>query len=286
MDSSILITGSTGNVGTETARALYRLGENPRLADLSLLRVKERFGDQVEAVDLDFSRPETYGPALTGVQKVFLMRPPAITDIKRLICPFIDAAARSGVRQVVFLSLVGVEKNRLVPHHKIEKYLLTSGMGYTFLRPSFFMQNLSTTHRDEIRLRNEISVPAGRGKTSFIDVRDIAAVAALALTQPGYANQAFELTGSEALDYYEVAEQFSQVLGRKITYRNPSALAFIRHQRQHGTPLAFALVMSVLYSVSRVGLAGGLTGEVKRLLGRDPITMRQFIEDYRGCWES
>lgn len=126
-----------------------------------------------------------------------------------------------------FLSLLGAEHNRVVPHYKIEQYLIHAGLADTFLRARFFMKNLNTTHRAEIQQRNEIVVPAGKGKTSFIDVRNIAAVAALALTETGHANQAYDLTGSEALDDDEVAAILSQALGRPITYREPSLFQFI-----------------------------------------------------------
>ncbi len=215
---------------------------------------------------------------------MYLIRPPAISDVKRLLFPAIDAAREAGVQQIVFLSLIGVERNRVVPHYKVEQYLLGSGVPYTFLRPSFFMQNLNTTHRAEIKEQNEIFVPAGTGKTSFIDVRDIAAVAALTLTEPGHTNRAYGLTGSEALDYYQVAAVLSEVLRRPIIYRKPSLRQFIRRQRAGGTPWPFVLVMSGIYTTARLGRAARLTDETARLLGRAPIALRRYAEDYRDCW--
>ena len=90
------------------------------------------------------------------------------------------------------------------------------------------MQNLNTTHRAEIRDRDKIFIPVGKAHTNFLDARDIGAVAALALTQPGHEKKAYDLTGRKALDYDQVADLFTQLLGRKITYKNPSAVGFIR----------------------------------------------------------
>jgi uncharacterized protein YbjT (DUF2867 family) len=194
-----------------------------------------------------------------------------------------QAAKAAGVRHFVFLSLIGIERNTVVPHYKVEQYLTRSGMDYTFLRCSFFMQNLNTTHRAEIRDQDEIFIPVGKARTSFIDVRDIAAVAAVALTQPGHANQAYDLTGSEALDYDQVADLFTQVLGRKITYKNPSSAAFLLRQARK-YPLMFALVTTWLYSNTRGGMADVVTGEVRRITGREPIRMRQYIQDYQQSW--
>jgi len=188
---------------------------------------------------------------------------------------------------VVFLSLQGVENNSVTPHHKIEKLIVESGLPFTFLRPSFFMQNLSTTHRDEIRMRSEIFVPAGNGRTSFVDVRDIGAVAALALTDSTgeHLHKGYELTGSEALTYGEVAGIMTTVLGRRITYRDPSIPRFIWQKWQkENTPLGFTLIMVALYTVSKLGKAAGLTNETERLLDRPPITFRQFASDYRAVW--
>ena len=238
----------------------------------------------MEPVWFDFSKPETFGPAFRGVRKVFLMRPPQIADVQKYMFPALDAAKAAGVEHVVFLSLIGIEQNKGVPHYRVEQYLLTSGLSYTFLRCSFFMQNLNTTHRAEIRDRDEIYVPVGRARTGFIDVRDIGAVAALALTQSGYENQAYDLTGGEALDYYQVAQLLTEVLGRRITYKHPSAPAFFFRQLQNKSPLVYALVTTWLYGNTRRGMADRITSEVERLLGRKPITLKQYLQDYHKAW--
>lgn len=212
------------------------------------------------------------------------MRPPAVSDVKRYMYPVIDAAKAAGVEHIVFLSLMGVEDNRYVPHHKIEKYILASALGYTFLRPSFFMQNLSATHRADILAHNDIFVPAGKGKTSFIDVRDIAEVGAKALIEDGHLNQAYELSGNEALDYYQAAAIFTEVLGRKITYPNPSIFRFAFRMRKRGMQWGFIGIMIALYTVAKLGLAAKVTGELERLLGKKPITFRQFAQDYKSTW--
>src|SRR5215213_11546177 len=151
MTSPILVVGALGNVGAEVVKRLQAEGRKVRAADIDERKLKERFGDPVGAVYFDFSKPETYEATFRGVKKMFLLRPPHITNIKRDICPSIDAAKRAGVKHVVFLSLIGIEKATFVPHYKIEQYLQEVNLGTTFLRCSFFMQNLNTTHRKEIR---------------------------------------------------------------------------------------------------------------------------------------
>lgn len=282
--STILVTGATGNVGSEVVRLLAQDGATVRAAVLPTQKPQDTFDGRVEYVPFDFGDKATHAPALDGVTKMFLMRPPAISDTERYIDPVIAQAKASGVSQIVFLSLLGAEKNPVVPHAGIEKSILASGVPYTFLRPSFFMQNLSTTHRADIQEYGQIYVPAGKGKTSFIDVRDIAAVAAKTLIEDGHENKAYPLTGDVALDYSQVAVIFSGVLGRRITYPNPSMLAFARRMRQRGINWSYIAVMIGIYTTAKLGMAGGVTADTHTLLGRPTITMQQFVQDYRDCW--
>ena len=279
----IAVTGASGNVGREVVRELLARGERVRALGTRPDELQRLFGPGVEVARLEFGNAETYPAAFAGVTHLFLMRPPQITRVERLLHPAVDAARAAGTRRVVFLSLQGVEKNPVVPHAKTEEYLRESGAAYTMLRPGFFMQNLSTTHRQDIA-EGELLVPAGHGCTGFVDVRDVAAVAVLALTEEGHVGQAYELTGSGALTYGEVADTFTRELGRPVVYRDPSPLRFWRAMRARGHPPGFILVMLALYTVCRLGLAGRVTNEVERLLGRPPLTLAQFVRDHREVW--
>ena len=284
MEGKILVTGATGNVGAAVLNALPRENGPVVAAVRDVERARRRFGDTVEYVPFDFRRPETFAAAFAGVQRVFLVRPPDLANVPRDMAPALGAAAEAGVESVVFLSLLGVERNRVVPHHRIERLLRDSGMAWTFLRASYFMQNLDTTHRDDIREHGEIFLPAGRGRTSFVDVRDIAAVGVRALTEGGHAYRAYPLTGGEALDYDQVARAFTEVLDRPVRYANPSPLAFVRRMRARGLPLGFILLMLALYTTARLGLAATVTDDTARLLGRPPIALHRYIADYRQSW--
>jgi len=195
-----------------------------------------------------------------------------------------DAAKQAGVTEVVFLSLIGIEKAKYVPHYKVETYLQQIGLQTTFLRCSFFMQNLNTTHRKEIKERSEIFVPVGKARTSFIDARDIGQVAAVALTESGHAGKNYDLTGNERLDYWQAAAILSEVLRRKITYRNPNPLHFLLETIRRGIPFMFAVVMLGLYTSTRFGMAEPITNDVERLTGEKPISFRQYVQDYQTSW--
>ena len=231
MGMNILVTGATGNVGARLVQELLSRGATVRVGVRNVEKARVKWGAGVEFAAFDFEHPETFAAAFDGVDRLFLVRPPAISDVKKWVFPAIDQGVGSGVRHIVFLSLLGVEKNPLLPHSKIETHVRASGAAYTFLRAGFFMQNLSTTHRSEIRDRDEIYVPAGRGRTSFVDVRDLAAVGAAALVGSGHENQAYDLTGPEALRYDDIAAILSDVLGREIRYADPSIMAFWKRMR-------------------------------------------------------
>lgn len=282
----ILITGAFGNVGRELVKRLQMNGQEIKAAVLltEKERAREAFGSGIPLVEFDFTKPETLVRALEGVDRVFLMRPPAISDVARYIKPFVDLMVSKPIKHLVFLSLLGAEKNPIVPHYKIEKYILKSDIPYTFLRPSFFMQNLSGTHKNDIKLHNQICVPAGKGKTSFIDCRDIATAAAVVLTNGSHYNKAYSLTGPEAIDYYQVAEIFTQVLGRQIIYLNPGSLQFRANMKSQGYENDFITVMQGIYLTVKLGLAKRVTLDVPELLGRPAISINQFIEDYAGVW--
>lgn len=285
MNRPVLVTGATGTVGREVILALTRLGVRVRAAVTDPVRARISLGPDIDLVHFVFGIEATYAPAFERIGAVFLMRPPQISDARHLINPAIDAAKQAGVRAITFLSLQGAERNPLVPHYAIERHLERSGLEYTFLRAAFFMQNLATTHRDDIRLHDDLMIPAGSGKTAFIDVRDVAAVAALTLTRSGHAGQAYELTGSAALTYDEVAITLSHVLGRHISYAHPNVVQFWARLHERQQTVALVLVMTVLYAAAALGQAGHLTGEVKRLLGRDPVLFLQFAQDYAGVWQ-
>ncbi len=280
----ILVTGATGNVGSEVAKGLLAAGQPVRVAAYNITQAREMFGDAPEIVPFDFTNPATFAAAFTGIERLFLVRPPALSNVDRDIAPAVQAAVDAGVQHIVFLSIQGVEQNKMVPHYKIEQLLLRLDVAYTFLRCGFFMQNLSTTHRAEIRDEDQVAVPVGQAKTSFIDVRDIAAVAVKTLAEDGHVGQIYTLTGAEALDYHEVAATLSNVLGRKIIYTNPSPLVFLWRQWRGGSKFAFALVVTALYTITRMGNAETVTGDVVRILGRQPIRLEQFAADYRAVW--
>jgi uncharacterized protein YbjT (DUF2867 family) len=280
---TILVTGASGTVGREVAKRLAERGAPARLALRDPSRDVEG-ADALERARFDFHDPSGFEGALRGVDRVFLLRPPQLADVRRDFDPFLVAMLQAEVKRVVFLSVRGAERNPLLPHRRIEKALERSGLAWTHLRPNDWMQNFATVHRDDIRTRGEIWAPAGKGRTSFVDARDVAEAAAAVLTEEGHGGHAYPLTGGEELDLDEVAALLSQILGRRVSYRNPGVVAFLRHVRAAGRPLSLGLVMTGVYTIARLGLAAGVSPELERLTGRPPTPFRSFAEDHAAVW--
>lgn len=288
MGEQVLVTGSTGTVGSAVVAELEQLGVPVRAAVRSP-RPDAARGTAVAtttAVRFDLAEPATWPGAFTGVETMFLVRPPAVGDVRRGLLPAVAAARDHGVRHVVFLSLQGADRLRVVPHATVEDWLRGSGMHWTFVRPSFFHQNLSTTHLADVRDRREIPVPAGDGRTAFVDAVDVGAVAARALADPAaHRDRAWTITGPEALTYHEVAAVMSEELGVPVRYTRPGALRYAAHARRTlGLPWGMVAVTTAIYTTARMGMAAGLSDDVREVLGREPTDVRAFVRRERATW--
>ncbi|MDA3955148.1 NmrA family NAD(P)-binding protein [Oceanispirochaeta sp.] len=277
MNFKIFVTGATGNVGSEVVKYLLKSGVSV-IGGKSLFKNPEA-REGVEWRSFDFTDQTTWEPCLEGVDRVFLMRPPHISHIKRDMLPFLNHLKSRNVRQVVFLSVQGAEGNKIIPHHKVEQYLMSLEIPYTILRPSFFMQNLTTTHLLEIRDEKCLFVPSGEGKTNFIDVRDIGEIAARIFVQTGHIGKAYTITGMLSYSHREIAEHLSNELGQPIHFISPGPIHFISYHLKKSRKLGMILVMLVLYTVVRLGRGDVTTPTSQILLGRNPRSLQEFIKD-------
>ncbi|MDB4941165.1 MAG: hypothetical protein JWP97_699 [Labilithrix sp.] len=280
----VLVTAATGSVGAEVVSALVARGLPFRAVDLSREAVRALHGD-VDVGVLDFHDPSTFDGVLAGCASLFLVRPSAVDQMESTILPFIDAAVAAGVRHVVFLSVLGADTNRQVPHHAIEKHLAERGMSYTLLRPGFFAQNLGAAYRADIVDDGRLFVPAGRGRFAFVDIRDVAELAALVFADPDpHRGAAYTCTGAAVLSFEEAARLLSDVIHRTVRYEAASLASYVRHLSVQGLPLPQIAVQTVLHVGLRSGQLETTDPTLERLLGRAPRTLAAYLRENARLW--
>lgn len=280
----VLITGISGNVGIAVYESLLNLKEKVVGGVTNLEKYQGKF-EGAELVRFNFQDVGTFEQALEGVDRVFLMRPPNLGKPEDLY-PFIDAMKQKDIKLVVFLSLMGIEKNTIPPHHKIEKYIEQAGLSYCHIRPGFFMQNLTGIHAYEIKEFNEIFIPAGKSSCSFIDTKDIGeAIAVVLANDDQHQNSAYTLTGEESLDYYQIAKLLSEVLHRDISYKAPSFIRFwFSMVFSRRIPMNMANVMVMLYFMTRLGTGSPIFYDFEKITGKKPRSFKDFAEENRKEW--
>ena len=275
----ILVTGASGNVGGAVTQSL--------LTRRIPFRIGTRRPESAEAVALDFRDPRTFRTAVRGCDAVFLLRPPAISSTRKTLNPFLDAARAEGVRQIVFLSVAGAPNNPLIPHFAVEQRLKRGPGDWTILRSGFFAQNFGEAYRQDIVEESRLFVPAGEGRVAFVDVRDIAEVAAGALIDPAlHSHKIYTLTGSEAIGFAEAAEILSCELHRSVSYQPASVFAYYRHLRRRRLPIGQILVQTMLHVGLRFGQAEAIDETLPCLLGHASRTFADYVRDYRNLWNS
>lgn len=280
-----LVTGATGHVGREVAVALLQSGAEVIAACRDPADVAGLVAAGAAAVRFDFNDRSRWSEALEGIRGLFLMRPPAIADVANNLLPFIDAAQAAGVEHVVFLSVAGAGSNRWVPHRKVEDHLRARGDGFTNLRPGFFAQNLQSSYQEDIASDDRIYVPAGSGLVNWIDVRDVAAVAACILLSPkAHRGQSYTLTGPGPVAWAQVEAALSRALSRPIRYQPASVWGYARHLHRRGLPPGAIAVQTILHFLLRFGQGAGMDPALEQLLGRPGRGIEAYIAEFAHLW--
>lgn len=278
----ILVTGATGTVGAETVKALKAKGQAVKAASRDPKKAEGALG--VPAVEWNWDQPAGFAAALAGVDTLFLLTPPGTTKDVEYGLAAVNAAKAAGIKKIVKLSAIGVERDPSNPHRVVELAIEAGGFAWTFLRPSFFMQNLAEGGSYSIKAEGAIYQPTGDGKTGMIDARDIGAVAAEALTRKDLEAHGLTLTGSEALTYAEMAAQISAATGKPVKHVDVSPEDFKAGLLKAGLPEHYAAFLVVLMGFVKAGYTAQVNDEVKNVLKREPIKFAQFAKDYAAVW--
>ncbi|WP_032080667.1 SDR family oxidoreductase [Vibrio fluvialis] len=271
--NKVLVLGASGHVGQPLVAELLAKGEQVKAAS----RSGKAFG-AAEGVVFDFADPTTFDAAFDGVDRAYVMLPGGYVESKALLEPVIQAAAERNVK-VVFQSVLGVDADDSIPYRQVEIALENSGVPYVILRPNWFADNFHTYWKAGID-QGVIGVPAGEGKSSFIDVRDIASSAAAALTTDRFDNQAFNLTGPEALSYAQAAQKISASLGKPVAYQAMEEGAFCDLLKSVGVPADYAEFLTSIFYPVREGWTAGVSDAVATLTGKAPRSLDEYIADH------
>lgn len=281
MAGKILVLGATGTVGRPLVHELINRGECVRGATRELS--KHPGGPLVEYVRIDYADGKTFRPALEGVDRLFILSPPGHARGDQVLAPFLDAALPK-VKRVVTMTASGVEASDEIPLRKIERTVERSGVAWTHVRPTWFMQNFGTVWLPGIQATGNVIVPAGESKTAFVDARDIAATAAVALTAEGHAGKAYTLTGGEALTYAEAAAVLTRETGRKIGYLPIDDASFEAGLAKAGLSPDYAKTMVALFQAVRAGHAARTSPDVKAVTGSAPRTLGEYARDHQALF--
>jgi uncharacterized protein YbjT (DUF2867 family) len=282
----ILVTGATGNNGTEIVKRLATNHVQVRAMVRNRARASAIALPHVEVVEGDFDRPATLLSALAGVERAFLLTNSSERAEAQQIA-FIDAARQSGVAHIVKLSQFAADEHSPVRflryHAAVEAALQASGIAYTLLRPNLFMQGL-LNFRSTIATQNAFYAAAGDAKVSVVDVRDIADVAVAALTEPGHEGKLYELTGPQALTHAEMAEALSKALGRQVAFVDIPPEAMRDALLGVGLPVWQADGLIEDYAHYRRGEAAAVTSGVEDATGKAPRSIEEFARDYAATF--
>jgi len=282
----ILVTGAGGTVGREVVLSLQREGLSFRAAYHSKEKADQARSAGLDAVTVDFARPESLHPALNGITKIFLLSP-ATPELPEREIGLVDSMKQAGIEHLVKLSVWRASEEEFTFarwHRASEKAIQAAGIPHTFLRPNSYMQNLATFYAQGIRATQTLALPAGHAKESPIDVRDIAAVAVRVFSDPSHKGHAYDLSGPESLSYHQVANTLSVALGRKITYLDISDEQFRQAMEGSGAPRWLIDAVLEMQHYAKRGQATDVLGSVQQILGRRPISLDRFARDYADAF--
>ncbi|MGW4531832.1 NAD(P)H-binding protein [Nocardia sp. NPDC004340] len=272
---AVLVLGATGKTGSRVVSDLASRAIPVRSAARSGTDISFDWGDH-----------ETYAPAVESIDRVYLVAPVLRTDFAPDVSAFLDAAEAAGVEHVTFLSAYGMEHApEQVATRAVELDLIgRSRVNHTILRPAWFMQNFSETFLRPID--GAIVVPTGTGSEAFVDVEDIAAVAANVLADPrAHAGAAYSLTGPQALTVAEAATIIGRATGRSLVHQDLDRETWIAGVLATGVPAEYAAVLRQLTETVAAGNGSRPDPTVERITGRPARTFDEFAQANASAWK-
>jgi uncharacterized protein YbjT (DUF2867 family) len=280
----VLVTGATGNTGRAIVDALARRGASVR-AMVRSPADRAKLPADVPVAVADFDDPSSIAAALDGADRAYLVTPSS-ERAEEQQRRFADLAVKAGLRHLVVLSQLGAEQHSPVRflryHAAVEQHVRDLGIAYTFLRPNLFFQGLLVFARP-ISAEGRFYAPIGDAAVSAVDVRDIAAVAAVTLTEPGHEGATYTLTGPAPVTHAQIAAALAAATGRDVTFVDVPPDAFAASLSGILPPWQVEGLLED-YAHYRRGEAASVSPAVAEVTGRPPTDVRQFARDYAAAF--
>lgn len=283
---TILVTGATGNIGSQVIQHLVDRGADVR----ALVRdpSKANFPAEVAVAEGDFLDVDSLRRAFEGVSTLFLLNAVVSDEFTQALIA-LNVARSAGVERIVYLSVIHSDIYVNVPHFAgkfgVERMIEQMGMNATILRPAYFIQN-DLTIRDVITDYGIYPMPVGAKGLAMIDVRDIAEIAAIELLRREQAPQVLptnrmNLVGPDTLTGTDIAAIWSDVLGRQINYAGGDTVVFEQSLKQFMPPwMAYDMrMMGERFLTDGMLPEGGDVERLTTLLGRPLRSYRDFAKD-------
>ncbi len=288
--SRIFITGATGNIGIEVIRFLMESDtSNEVIAAVRDIEKSKRLFkdyDRLHFVHFDFENPATFKEATHKVDSVFLLRPPHLADVGKYFRPLIEILKEQQIKEIVFLSVQGAEKSKVIPHNKIERLIKEFSLDFIFVRPSYFMQNLTTTLLDDIKFKRQIILPSGSAKFNWIDIENIGEVCSILLSRfSEFKNREIEITGDENENFSRVVGLINESIARPIHFRNVNPLTYYHIKKKDGMGKGLILVMIMLHFLPIFQKEPKISDFYERLTGKKPTRLADFIRREKNKFE-
>jgi uncharacterized protein YbjT (DUF2867 family) len=282
----IVVTGATGTTGKEVVKQLSTLKDVKVRAAVRSLEKARELPEGVEVVQMDYTKPETVLSAFRGATKLYLLPPGDQNyDRAKVTQVMVEAAQKAGIQYIVCISAIAIDREPILSvdrqvYAQVEEIVANSGITYTILRASWFNQNFITPIFGPQIKQGILRLPVAEGRTGWVDVRDIAAVAMKALTQTGHENTVYNLTGPEALSTSEVTAILSRVSGREIKFMDVSEETYAQMLKDFGVREWYIQKMLEITRKWRLGVHADITQVVEKMTGKKPISFEQFAIDH------
>ncbi|EHI74676.1 NmrA-like dehydrogenase/reductase [Streptococcus criceti] len=273
----IALTGVTGHLGGLVAQAL-----DGKKMDLRYLARRPERAPKVAGVPVfqsAYDRSQKTLEALAGVDVLLMVSASESVDRLEEHKAFIDSAKKAGVKQIVYTSFYGAEPDATFTlsrtHAGTENYIKEQGFTYTFVRDNFYLDFFVELGR----AYGQIKGPAGDGKVSAVARQDVAQVLAKILENPSkWANQTLNMTGPEELTMGEIARILSQSLGKTVTYVPETVEeAYESRKAWSAEDWEYDAWVSTYTAIAK-GEQAGLSNDIERVLGRNPIGLAELTK--------